>query len=179
MDSAKPPLDDKLFSEAYEELRRLARRLNNPASLTWNATALVNEVYVRLAGSSGLQTESKLHFKHTIVRAMRHVLIDAARKKAAARRGGGSSPVQHVPLDAAPEPVSNLDPEELVNVHLALEQLEQQDEAKARIFEYQFFGGLEVSEIAELTGCSEKTVQRSLRFARAYLATLLREGTTV
>src|SRR5207344_1385278 len=79
-----------MFSAAYEELRRLAAsvRRDDPGA-TLNPTALVNEAWIKLASSSGIEPASRLHFKRIAARAMRQVLIEAARRRKAEKRGGG------------------------------------------------------------------------------------------
>ncbi len=176
----KPPAvpgNDDFFSEAYEELRRVARSLyGGHGSLTWNPTAVVNEVYIRMAESKGFHPASPEHLKHTIIRAMKYVLVEAARRKAAARRGGGVAPLRQVSLDDKAAQSAACDPEEILSVDFALHELAQHDQFQARVFECQFFGGLEIAEIATLFGISEKKVQRSLRFAKAFLTVALTRG---
>ena len=167
----KESIDDELFSQAYEELRRLARRITGEhGSLTWNATAIVNEVYVRLSGSQSFHPASALHFKHTVIQAMRYILVEAARRKAAERRGGGGVPVRRVPFDEMAAQSVAYDLNEILDVNFALDELARESEFQARVFEYQFFGGLQVAEIADMLDTSEKKVQRSLRLARAFLS---------
>ena len=155
---------DDYFTAAYEELRRLARNSYRAhGSSTLNPTAIVNEVYIRLAESKGFEAISPEHLKHTIVRVMRHILVDAARRKGAVRRGGGSVPLLRVPFDEKAADSATYDPAEILNVDFVLDELGRRSEFQARVFEYQFFGGLQVAEIAEMLGASEKKVQRSLR----------------
>jgi DNA-directed RNA polymerase specialized sigma24 family protein len=104
---------------------------------------------------------------------MKHVLLDAARRKAAGVRGGGDIPLRRVALDDNAAQSAVVDPRELLAVGAALEELALQNEFQARVFEFQFFGGLKVGEIASLTGLSEKKVQRVLRLAKAFLALAL------
>lgn len=167
-------LYDETFSAAYDELRRLAHKLQrghgNP---TMNPTALVHEAYIKLAGAKSLHIESPQHLKWTVTRAMKHLLLDAARRKAAAIRGGGGIPLRWVALDDNAAQSVAVDPRELLAVGAALEELAQQNELQARVFEFQFFGGLQVAEIAGLMGFSEKKIQRVLRLARAFLVLAL------
>jgi RNA polymerase sigma factor (TIGR02999 family) len=172
-----PFLYDETFSAAYDELRRLAHRLKGGhGDLTLNPTALVHEAYIKLASAKSLQIESPQHLKYTVTRAMKQVLLDAARRKAAAVRGGGDTPLRRVALDENAEQSSAVDPRELLAVGVALAELAHENEIQARVFEFQFFGGLQVAEIAELMGLSEKKVQRVLRLAKAFLALAL-DGT--
>ncbi|MBV9303397.1 MAG: sigma-70 family RNA polymerase sigma factor [Acidobacteriaceae bacterium] len=169
--------NDEFFSAAYEELRRIARsRFGAQGGLTWNPTAIVNEVYVRLAESKRFQPASPEHLKHTVIRAMRYILVEAARRKNAERRGGGKAPVQRVPFDESAAQSAAFDPNEILSVDFALDELSRHSEFQARVFEYQFFGGLQVVEIAGMLGISEKKVQRSLRLARAFLTVALTGG---
>jgi RNA polymerase sigma factor (TIGR02999 family) len=168
------PFNDQFFATAYEELRRVARRLYaGNGSPTWNPTAIVHEVYLRLAESSGFQPCSPEHMKHTVIQAMRYILVDAARRRSAERRGGGKAAARMVPLDENASKIAIYDPNDILEVDFVLRELQRDNEFQARVFEYQFFGGLQVAEIAALTGTSEKKVQRSLRLARAFLAIAL------
>jgi RNA polymerase sigma factor (TIGR02999 family) len=170
-------LDDAMFGAAYDELRRLARALTRSrGSTTLNATALVHEAYIKLARASHFRAESPQHLKYTVVRAMKHVLLDAARRRSAVSRGGGDVPARRVALDAPAAQTATFDPDVLLAVGFALESLARQNEQCARVFELQFFGGLQVAEIAELAGLSEKKVQRLLRMAKAALAVALSSG---
>ncbi len=172
-------IDDELFSEAYDELRRLAHRIyGQNGSLTWNPTAMVNEAYLRLAKSKSFHPTSALHLKHTIIRAMKYILVEAARRKTAERRGGGTVPLQIVPLDESIAHPVAFDPREILSVNLALDELARHSDFQARVFEYQFFGGLEISEIAEMLDVSDKKVQRTLRLAKAFLSLALKRGST-
>jgi RNA polymerase sigma factor (TIGR02999 family) len=165
---------DELFADAYHELRRLAHRLRRGREgETMNATALLHEAYIRLRGSRQFRAESPAHLKHTLVRTMKFVLLDAARQKAAAMRGGGDQPLRRVPLDDPAAQAAHIDPHDVLAVDGALDALERQHATQARAFELQFFGGLRVAEIAELLGVSDKKAQRLLRLARASLAVLL------
>jgi RNA polymerase sigma factor (TIGR02999 family) len=167
-------LDNETFSAAYDELRRLAYKVNRRYdNQTLNPTALVHEAYIKLAAAKILKFESPQHLKCTVTRAMKHVLLDAARRKAAAVRGGGAAPLRRISLDDDAAQSVAFDPRELLAVGDALEELSRQNEFQGRVFELQFFGGLQVGEIAELVGCSEKKVQRSLRLAKASLVLLL------
>jgi RNA polymerase sigma-70 factor, ECF subfamily len=160
--------DDEVFLEAYEELRRLASSLRTRHDLpTLNPTALVHEAYIKLAGSKRFKAQSAEHLKFTVVKAMKFVLLDAARKKATDSRGGGRT---RVDLDAVAVADVAVDPAAVLAVNEGLEALARNNERQARAFELQFFGGLAIGEIAALLDVSEKTVQRLLRFARASLA---------
>ena len=166
--------NDELFSVAYDELRRLARKLRYRSDTQiLNTTALVHEAYIKLSRASRYRAESEQHLKYTVVRAMKQILLDAARRRAAAVHGGGAVPLRRVTLDDPSAEAAALDPLHLLSVGFALESLAQRDELQARVFELQFFGGFQVAEIAQTIGSSEKRVQRLLRMAKASLAVAL------
>ena len=168
---------DEMFSVAYDELRRLARSLKRTgAQPTLNATALVHEAYIKLSRATRFQAQSAQHLKFTVVRAMRHILVDAARRQSAVARGGGDAPAWRVPLDDAMAQTASLDPRAVLSVEFALDELAERSALQARAFELQFFGGLQLAEIAETLGTSEKKAQRLLRLARASLAVALTRG---
>ena len=162
---------DALFSAAYEELRRLATsvRRDDPAA-TLNPTALVNEAWLKLAASLQLVPASRMHFKRIAARAMRQVLIEAARRRRAHKRGGDAAFVTFD--DALDEGATRAD--ELLALDAALDELARLSPRQAQLVESRFFGGLDVAETAELLGISEATVLRDWRAARAWLARELR-----
>jgi len=164
---------DELFSSAYEELRRLASavRRNDP-STTLSPTTLVNQAWMKLAASPRFKATSRLHFKRIAARAMRQVLIEAARRRHAGKRGGGGVPLSLD--DSIADPVESAG--ELVALDTALDDLSRLYPRQAATVEYRFFGGLDVAETAQLLGVSEATVLRDWRAARAWLATELRRA---
>ncbi len=164
---------DELFSHAYEELKRLASavRRGDP-SVTLNPTALVHEAWLRMARDPDVPATSELHFKRIAARAMRRVLIDAARARKAAKRGGGDVLVTFdESLDGAP-----CAPEQVIELDRALDELAQVNPRQAAIVESRFFGGLDMRETAALLDVSESTAERDWRAARAYLAVALRRN---
>jgi RNA polymerase sigma factor (TIGR02999 family) len=164
---------DQLFNVTYEELRRLAARVRQrDPSATLTPTALVNEAWIKLAGSPGLRGVSLLHFKRIAARAMRQVLIEAARRRKAEKRGGGQALVTFD--EALNPPISGAD--ELLALDQALEELARLQPRQAMMVESRFFGGLDVAETAELLGVSEATILRDWRAARAWLAHELRRA---
>ena len=164
---------DYLFSLTYEELRRLAAtvRRGDP-SLTLNTTALVNEAWLKLARSPGFASASQLHFKRIAARAMRQLLIEAARRRAAGKRGPGAL---LVPLDDAAADVFS-DAGELLALDAALEELARLNPRQALMVEARFFGGLDSAETASLLDVSEATLLRDWRAARAWLSHELRRA---
>ena len=164
---------DHLFSVTYEELRRLAssvRRSDPNASLS--PTTLVNEAWLKLRNSPRLAGVSRLHFKRIAARAMRQVLVEAARRRKAQKRGGGLAIATFD--DAVAEPPSAAD--QLLGLEAALEALARLEPRQALVVESRFFGGFDVAESAELLGVSEATVLRDWRAAKAWLARELRRA---
>jgi len=161
---------DILFSLTYEELRRLAATVRHgDPSLT---TALVNEAWLKLAGSPNFVSLSRLHFMRIAARAMRQLLIEAARRRAAGKRGGG---VLVVTLgDIAGDTASDAD--DLLALDGALEELAQLNPRQALMVEARFFGGLDASETAALLDVSLATLLRDWRAARAWLSRKLRRA---
>lgn len=156
---------DSLFTIAYDELRRIARRVRGDNAQTLSTTALVHEAYLKLLPSK-IPANDAAHLKLLIARAMREVLIDAARRRQAGKRGGGDlavtldEDIQAVPLKAA----------QLLDLHDALEELNRVDPRRASVVECRFFGGLDIDETAAALGLSSATVKRDWRVARAWLA---------
>lgn len=163
-----------LFSVTYEELRRLASSVKrSDPSATLNPTALVNEAWIKLASSPGLETASRLHFKRIAARAMRQLLVEAARRRNADKRGG-SEGFQMVTFDESLTPNPN-GGKELIALDTALQELARFEPRQALMVESRFFGGCDVSETAALLGVSEATVLRDWRAAKAWLAQALRQ----
>jgi RNA polymerase sigma factor (TIGR02999 family) len=161
----------RLFSATYEELRRLAASVQrrDPAA-TLSPTDLVHEAWLKLADAPAFVATSKLHFKRIAARAMRQVLIEAARRRSADKRGGGVALLVSNPESEA-APASS---EHILALDAALSDLARVDPRQALLVEGRFFGGLDVSETAELLGVSEATVLRDWRAAKAWLASELR-----
>jgi RNA polymerase sigma factor (TIGR02999 family) len=167
------PALDALFSATYEELRRLASRVRqDDPSETLSPTALVNEAYVKLADSLRLVPASRLHFKRIAARAMRQVLIEAARRRKAQKRGGA-----HVMVTFDESLDSKLaSSDDLLALDDALDDLARLNPRQAQMVECRFFGGFDLNETAEMLDVSEATVVRDWRAARAWLARELRRA---
>ncbi len=164
---------DRLFTAAYEELKRLASVVRRgELSHTLTPTALVNEAWLKLSANPALGRLSRLEFKRVAGRAMRQVLIEAARRRTAEKRGGGAALVT---FDPALEQGATT-PADLLELHDALEALAEANPRQAALVEGRFFGGLETAELAELLGISEATVLRDWRAARAWLSHELRHS---
>jgi RNA polymerase sigma factor (TIGR02999 family) len=165
------PALDALFSATYEELRRLAASVGrDDPSATLNPTALVHEAYIKLAASLRVQPESRLHFKRLTARAMRQVLVEAARRRNAIKRGGG---VAFLTFDEAAA-IPDTSADNLIALDTALNELARTNSRQATMVECRFFGGMDMAETAELLEVSESTVLRDWRAARAWLSVALR-----
>jgi RNA polymerase sigma factor (TIGR02999 family) len=163
----------QLLPLVYEELHKLAqaRMARLPPGQTLQPTALLHEAYLRLLGKSDLHLESRQHFFFAAARAMRDILVEQARAKAGPKRGGGR---QRVELDdqlLAYQPPA----EEVLALHEALTDLEQEDPLKAQIVNLRYFGGMSAAETAQVLGLSERTLHRQWRFIRAWLKKRLQD----
>jgi RNA polymerase sigma factor (TIGR02999 family) len=167
--ASRPELD-ALFSLAYEELRRLAASVRRrEAGGTLSPTVLVNEAWLKLASTPPPGGLSPLHFKRIAARAMRQVLVDAARRRGADKRGSGFAPVT---LDESAPALGSAS--ELLELDAALAKLAALSPRQAALVECRFFGGMDVAETAALLEVSEATLLRDWRAARAWLASALR-----
>jgi RNA polymerase sigma factor (TIGR02999 family) len=164
---------DTLFSATYEELRRLAGIVRkSDANATLSPTTLVNEAWLKLSRTPPAAFASELHFRRIAARAMRQILVDAARRKNAARHGGD---LLRVTLDDGFEQTS-ADANDLVTLDEALHELARINPRQAAMVEARFFGGLDTVETAKLLGISEATVLRDWRAAKAWLSIELRHS---
>jgi RNA polymerase sigma-70 factor, ECF subfamily len=159
---------DDLFSVTYEELRRLASSVRRgDRNATLSPTALVNEAWLKLANAPAFQSASRLHFKRIAARAMRQILIEAARRRRASKRGGDDFSL--VTYDDTVEQGASTG-RELLALDAALDDLAHVNPRQALLVESRYFGGFDVAETAELLDVSEATVLRDWRAARAWLA---------
>ena len=151
----------------HDELRRLARRYmrRERPGHTLQATALVNEAYLRLIEVKQVQWHNRAHFFALSARVMRRILVDAARARGQDKRGGGA---RHVTLDEALV-VSAQSRPDLVALDAALRALEAIHPRKGQVVEMKFFGGLSVDETAQAMHVSPDTVKRDWRFAKLWL----------
>jgi RNA polymerase sigma factor (TIGR02999 family) len=167
---------DDLFSLAYEELRRLASAVRRgDRSPTLNPTALVNEAWLKLASSPSFASESPLHFKRIAARAMRQLLVEAARRRGAEKRGGADDVLLVTFDESWMQPAASSS--SLLALDSALEELARMQPRQASMVECRFFGGLQVEEIAALLGVSEATILRDWRAAKAWLSHTLQNAT--
>jgi len=159
---------NRLIPLIYSELRRMAGSymLRERAGHTLQATALVNEVYLRLTGGETVPWQNRAHFLGIAAHAMREVLLDYARRHIAGKRGGKDA--QKVQINVELRGVSSKI-ENMIAIDEALERLERIDPRQSRLVELRFFVGLDVEEVAEVMGVSLTTVKREWRSAKAWL----------
>jgi RNA polymerase sigma-70 factor (ECF subfamily) len=158
---------DRLIPLVYDELHRLARRYlgHERPDHTLQATALVNEAYIRLMGSESLQCADRNHFFAISATVMRRILVDHAKRRQSDKRGRG---VRHVSLDEVQlGTVECWD--QILAVDEALSRLGEIHSRCARVVEMRFFSGLQIDEIAGLENIATKTVRRDLDFAQSWL----------
>ncbi len=162
-----PQAAEKLLPLVYEELRRLAaaKMAQQPQGQTLQATALVHEAWLKLAGNPHASWNDRQHFFRAAAKAMRQILIDRARAKQRLRRGGNPVRVNLDDVDAAVE----AEPEALLLVDEALQLLTREHPDDAELVKLRFYAGLSIEESAEAMGVSHKTVQRRWIHARAWL----------
>ena len=165
---------DRLTPLVYEQLHRMARRYmrNERPGHTLQATALVNEAFLRLVDTRNLDWTDRAHFFAVCARIMRRILVDAARSRAATKRGGHADRAEHstaINLDQLPNSVSEMSAQ-ICALDEALNRLAQIDPRQAQVIELRFFGGLTVEETAQLLQTSPQTVMRDWKLARAWLA---------
>ena len=160
---------DALFPLVYEELRSLARRSlrsERPGGRTLEATALVHEAYIRMVGSDSIDWKNRAHFFASAATAIRHILVDEARRDGRVKRGGRLERVSLEEVEpSVPKPATDF-----LALNEALERLAGIDPDKARVVELRFFGGLTEEEAAEVLGMSVRTAARHWRLARAWLS---------
>jgi RNA polymerase sigma factor (TIGR02999 family) len=157
----------ELLPLVYAELHTLARaRLARQApGQTLQATALVHEAYLRIAGGSQVTWEGRQHFFFAAARAMRDILVEQARRKASHKQGGGRRRKELDEACAVLEPP----PDDVLAVHDALAELEARDPLKAQIVMLRYFTGLTTEETAAILGIAERTLDRHWRYIRAWL----------
>ncbi len=167
---------EKLLPLVHAELRRIARRQMNQErpGHTLQATALINEAYLKLLGQEGFEWHNRAHFFAVCAQIMRHILIDHARAQARDKRGGGAIRVSLNDADAA---VAGEKAEHLIALEEALGFLERVDPQKGRIVELRYFGGLSIEETAEVLNISPRTVRREWQRSKAWLYRMIVEGT--
>lgn len=158
---------DQLMPLVYAELRRMARRYmwQQPSDHTLQTTALIHEAYLRLVGQEGKRWEGRAHFFGVAARAMRHILVDYARARHTGKRGGEA---RIVSMEEAAI-VSMERAEELVSLDDALKELARLSPRQSQVIELRYFGGLSVTETADVLKISSDTVTRDWNHAKAWL----------
>jgi RNA polymerase sigma factor (TIGR02999 family) len=166
-----PQVTEELFPIVYDELRKIAAAFlsNEGRPQTLQATALVNEAYLRLVGPGETPWQNRAHFFGAAARAIRRILTESARSRGRLKRGGAMG---RVPLDddlvVAPAPDVDLE-----GLDEALTRLAELDAQKARVVELRFFAGLSIEQTALAMGVSPSTVARDWQFARVWLGNRL------
>jgi RNA polymerase sigma factor (TIGR02999 family) len=158
----------------YDELRTLAeKRLSKEdAGQTLQATALVHEAWLSLAGQEDRAWSNRAHFFRAAAQAMRHILVDRARAKASLKRG---SKPELIDIDDV-EIADTSNDERVLLVHEMMTRLEQEDPETGRLISLKFFGGLTNKEIAAMERVTERTVERHWAFAKAKMFRMIRSG---
>ena len=160
---------NRLIPLIYSELHRMAGSFmqRERTGHTLQATAMVNEVYVRLAGAETAPWQNRAHFFGIAAHAMREVLLDYARSHNAGKRGGKDA--QKVEIDDAQLRGVSPKIENVIAIDEVLQRLERIDPRQSRLIELRFFAGLSVEEAAEVMGVSPVTIKREWRSAKAWL----------
>ena len=169
-----PGAVEKLMPLVLGELRRIAKRhmAGERPDHMLQATALVNEVYLRLIDVRRVQWQDRAHFFAVAARLMRRVLVDFARAQKNQKRGGA---LHRVTLD--PDlPAATAAPIDLIAIDAALQALSEVYERKAQVVELRFFGGLSIEETATVLNVSQETVMRDWKFAKNWLMRELSRG---
>jgi RNA polymerase sigma factor (TIGR02999 family) len=170
-----PQAAERLLPLVYDELRTLAsRRLGRePPGQSLQATALVHEAYLRLAGGDPCRRwDGREHFFAAAAEAMRRILVDRARDRRRLKRGGGRG---RVDLDLGSVPL-DVPGDDLIDLDEALTDLGREDPLCARLVTLRFFAGLTQAEAAEALGLARRTADRHWAYARAWLYERLRRG---
>ena len=157
----------QLLPLVYQELRKLAahKMAGQAAGHTLQTTELVHEAWLRLAGNEEVPFAGRAHFFAAAAEAMRHILIDSARRKRALRHGGGLARVDVESIEIA-APAND---DELLAVHEALDKLAAEEPQKAEVVKLRYFVGMTFEEAAETLGISVATAKRHWTYARAWL----------
>jgi len=157
---------EQLTPLVYKELHKIAAsymRRSRPDH-TLQATALINEAYMRMIKQEGASYENRSHFFALAAKMMRGILVDFARARATEKRGSGGKVQLDENMDLSDEGVSNF-----LAVHEAIEELKALEPRKALVLELKFFGGLTFEEIAEAENMSARTAKRDCAYAEAWL----------
>jgi RNA polymerase sigma factor (TIGR02999 family) len=172
INSGDPQAAAQLLPLVYDELRQLAAQklAHEKPGQTLDATALVHEAYLRLAGTGDPpRWNDRVHFYAAAAEAMRRILIDNARKKKSEKRGGQQQRVEwHDDIEAPAKPT-----DDLLAIDEALTQLAKEDAESAQLVKLRFYAGLSVEEAADVLGVARATAYRTWNYAKAWLRTKL------
>jgi RNA polymerase sigma-70 factor (ECF subfamily) len=161
---------DRLTPLVYDEIRRIAHRYvqRERDDHTLQTSALVNEAYLRLAGSTNISWQNRAHFYAVTAQVMRRILIDHARRRQYLKHGGE---VQRIAFDEAIAETTMTQPRaaELLALNEGLDELAKLDPRKSQVVELRYFGGLNIDETAKVLEVSPMTVRRDWRAAKAWL----------
>lgn len=168
----EPGSRDRLVDAVYQTLRSLAESQRRKLmSQTLDAEALVGEAYFRVLGTTQVDFENRRHLYGAFSRAMREILIDAARRRGAVKRGGDR---RRVPLEEG-QLSADAPTQDVIELDRALERLEADDARAAEVVRYRCFLSMPEAAIAEVLGVSIRTVQRDWIYARAFMKRVLEE----
>ena len=164
---ALPQIIELVYTELHQEAKRMIHRYPSPESL--QPTAIINEVFIRLDEDTRIHFPDRAHFFSFSSKLIRNILIDHIRMTSSHKRGGNMTKV--VLIESESPPVRNtLEPEMLLDLDKALNELANFDPRQSRLIELRFFGGLQIMELADCFGISITTVKRELKMARSWLA---------
>ena len=175
VDEHEPKAAAEMLPLVYAELRRLAaaKMAGQPPGQTLQATALVHEAFLKLVGNGERMWQNRRHFFAAAAEAMRHILVDRARRKAAERHGGGQVPLN---LDTVMCAAAEETDENVLRVDSAIARLTEHDRDIAELVKLRFFAGFNLKEAAELLDLSERTANRHWAYARAWLFKEIQRG---
>jgi RNA polymerase sigma factor (TIGR02999 family) len=172
--TGRPKAAEDLLRIVYDELRKLAayRMAQQPSGQTLQPTALVHEAWLKLASSNRMSFEDRDHFFAAAAEAMRHILIDRARRKLTQRHGGDLERVETEEFELM-APITD---QQMVDLHEALDRFTLDYPVQAKVVKLHFFVGLTYEEIARLLSISVSTVKNYWNFSRAWLFQEMEEG---
>ncbi len=160
----------RLFPRVYRELKEVARRqLGQAAGHSFDTTGLVHEAYLKLSELDRSVVQNRQHFLAISARAMRQVLVAAARKRYRLKRGAGQRPITLTESRARPQGQQSMRLDQVLVINDALERLQRLDPRLCLLVECRFFAGLTEDETAEALAVSVSTVQRDWRRAKGWL----------
>lgn len=158
---------DALFAEVYDRLKAMASRTRaRGGAQTLNTTEIVHETYVRMQAVRNSAFDAPERFFAYAARAMRHILVDAARERLRVKAGGAQ---ERLPLSDPAVGEVQIDPMLALELDAGLDALERDDARAARVVELHYFAGLPIDRVAELVGISMRTAHRDWQYARAFL----------